>query len=147
MVVARALIGVLGLMLLGGASPRQALDIAGPARAQLAINAPPDRAMSDQGWERLLSWGDRQLALGDARLAREGYLAALGRARRAGSVDGMIRVAEAFAGLADWDMVGKTLGATNALAAGDPEARADLRAAADRLLVVELPGDGQLDQE
>jgi len=136
----------LGLVFLGtGVSTRQALDIAGPSR--LATSVPADPVMLDHGWDQLLDWGDRHLAHGDVRLAREGYLAALARARRARSVDGMIRVAGAFAGLTDWDMVRKTLGAANALATADPEARADLRAAADRLLVVEMSGDDQPDRE
>jgi hypothetical protein len=86
------------------------------------------------------------LAIRDHRLARESYLAAFARARREGSVDGMITVAEAFARLEDWEMVRKTLGAAD-MAAAEPEARADVRAAAARLLVGVRSGGDLLDQE
>jgi hypothetical protein len=137
----------LGLMFLGtGVATHQALKIAAPPRAPLATNAPLDRATPDQRWERLLAWGDQHLALRDHRLARESYLAAFARARGEGSVDGMIIVAEAFARLEDWEMVRKTLAAAD-MASAEPEARANVRDAAARLLVGVRSGDDLLDQE
>jgi hypothetical protein len=85
-------------------------------------------------------------ALRDHRLARENYLAAFAWARREGSVDGMLTIAEAFAQLEDWEMVRKTLAAAK-MAAAEPEMRADVHAAEARLLAGLWSDDDLLDQE
>jgi hypothetical protein len=66
-------------------------------------------ALGTRGWEPLLEAGDAALRVGalspergaDVRNARDAYMAALLRARRAGSVEGTQHVAEAFARLGD----------------------------------------------
>jgi hypothetical protein len=137
----------LGLLVIGtGVATHQALKVAGLLRAPLTTHTPPDRATLDEGWERLLARGDRYLALCDHRLARENYLAAFAWARRDGSVDGMITIAEAFARLEDWEMVRKTLAVAKMAAAG-PEMRADVHAAEARLLPGLRSGDDVPDQE
>jgi hypothetical protein len=137
----------LGLLVLGaGVATHQALNVAGLLRAPPTTDAPPDWAILDEGWERLLAWGDWYLARRDYRWAREIYLAAFARARREGSVDGMITVAEAFARLEDREMVRKTLAAAK-MAAAEPEMRADVHAAEARLLPGLRSSDDVLDQE
>jgi hypothetical protein len=94
------------------------------------------------GWEGMIAVGEgaRRLALatgrpeGEAR-ARQLYLAALYRARRSGTVEGIVRTAQAFADLGDRDVVAQCLDAARvaAVRAGDAEAEARVRALAGRL--------------
>jgi len=65
----------------------------------------------------------------DARAALE----ALARARRVGSLDGVLSAAEGLAALGDREGVERAIRIAEALAAGNPEARADVRAFARRI--------------
>jgi hypothetical protein len=94
------------------------------------------------GWEGLIAVGEgaRRVALaagrpeGDAR-ARELYMMALGRARRSGTLEGVLRTAQAFSDLGDGEVVERCLDAARQIAvrAGDVEAEARVRAMAGRL--------------
>ena len=70
-------------------------------------------ALASPSWEGFLAVGDGALRLGEARGARSGrehearraYLSAMVRARNARSLEGTLRVTDAFARLGDRDMV------------------------------------------
>lgn len=66
-------------------------------------------------------------------LAREAYLAALFHARQQGSLDGLLRTAQAFAALGDREMVDPCLHLAERLAArtANEQARAGVRAFKD----------------
>jgi hypothetical protein len=93
-------------------------------------------------WEQLVEAADAYREIGeevvgsrerfDAR-AREIYLAALFRARQQDSLDGVLRVAEAFAALGDRDEVERCVRIAERLAAQDAEAKADVQAVAARI--------------
>jgi hypothetical protein len=89
-------------------------------------------ALASGRWEGFVAMGDavRRIAdvtgsrsLGEAR-SRSLYLAALFRARQQGAVAGVLRTAEAFAGLGDSEVVAQCLTVARALAAraGDRDA-------------------------
>ncbi len=83
-------------------------------------------AVESRRWEGMAAVGDASMRL--ARLsgargdlqpeARRAYLAALFRARHQGSLDGVLRVAEAFAALGDRDAARQALLMASAMAAG-----------------------------
>jgi hypothetical protein len=92
-------------------------------------------------WEQLVEAADAYREIGEAvgsrerfdAKAREIYLAALFRARQQDSLDGVLRVAEAFAALGDRDEVERCLRIAERLAAQDAEAKADVQAVAARI--------------
>ncbi|MGH7318486.1 MAG: hypothetical protein ACRELA_02500 [Candidatus Rokuibacteriota bacterium] len=97
-------------------------------------------AVASGRWEDLVRAGDAYRRLGepagqpeafDAK-AREAYRSALARARHDESLDGVLRVAEALATVADREAVGQAFRIADRLAALDPDARADVRAFAAR---------------
>jgi hypothetical protein len=100
-------------------------------------------ALGSQGWEGLVLVGDATLrvahnsGLGAAMepAARRAYVFALHRARRQGSLEGVLRVTEALVALGDRDMARKACGIAGTLAASsrEPEARERVRALEDRL--------------
>lgn len=98
------------------------------------------RAMAAPTWEGLLDVGAAYRSLGDTAgfaqdataTARRLFLAAMFRARREGSLEGVLRAAEAFADLGDHEMVVACLGAAQALAGKNPALQARVLAAADR---------------
>lgn len=127
-------------------------DIAAAARArQEAYLA----ALSSRRWEAMAAVGDASLRL--ARLpaanrlmlaeARRSYVNAFFRARHQGSLDGVLRVTEAFAALGDREVARQGLVIANVLAAAsrEPYARERVRALQERL-AAELPlmGGGAL---
>ena len=97
-------------------------------------------ALASRSWESMIAVGDAFMAIGrasgipgSARMnAREAYLTALIRARRDGSVDGLIRTAEAFRGLADRPIVEQCLHIATQLAAEDEQAQQKVREAWQR---------------
>jgi hypothetical protein len=99
-------------------------------------------ALRSRHWEGLIAVGDayRRLgALGDFQKAseakaREAYLAALFRARQDASVEGVLRVAEAFVELSDGDVVEECLRIALRLAGLSPDRRGaeDVRAFTER---------------
>ena len=97
-------------------------------------------ALESRSWESMIAVGDAFLAAGQApgnaagaRMnARQAYLTALIRARRARSVEGALRSAEAFRRLADRDVVEQCLHVASLLAAGDETAQARVREARAR---------------
>jgi hypothetical protein len=98
------------------------------------------RAISDRRWESLIEVGDlyyrivnRTGAEGASQRARDCYQAALRSARHAGSLEGVLRAAEAFAQLGDVSETELSLYVARDLAGYDAEAVADVRAAAARL--------------
>lgn len=90
------------------------------------------QALESRRWEGLVEVADAYLRIGQAsgfaapsrQKARQLYLAALFRARAAGDLDGVLRVADAFAVLGDRDVVTQCLVVARDLAArGDASAR------------------------
>jgi hypothetical protein len=87
-------------------------------------------ALASPSWEGFLAVGDGALRLGEARgtrsamepQARRSYLSALVRARSARSLEGTLRVTDAFARLGDRDMVEQGVRIARGLARGDDEA-------------------------
>jgi hypothetical protein len=100
-------------------------------------------ALRSRGWEGLLAIGDARLRIGDLRGddaseeadARKLYLAALFRARDQGSLDGVLRSTERFAGLGDYEMASHGIRIAGDVAARgrDPQALARVRAFAEQL--------------
>jgi hypothetical protein len=96
-------------------------------------------ATADSGWDGLVAAADAYRRIGEATgfrrsadgKARDLYLAALTRARRRGSVAGVVRVGEAFLALGDLAMATQCVRFAQ-LAARDPESQADVRAFASR---------------
>jgi len=100
-------------------------------------------ALASTGWDRLVTLGDATLRLGlNSGLrsamepaARRAYLFALYRARRQESVEGVVRVTEAFVAMGDRDMAKKACGIAGAMAASarEPAARERVRALQNRI--------------
>ncbi len=100
-------------------------------------------ALGSWHWEGLVEVGDVALRIAElsgqrqtaAARARNLYLTALFRARQQNSLDGILRVAEAFARLGDRDVVAQCLRIAERLAveARDPEAPARVHAFGARL--------------
>ena len=92
-------------------------------------------ALESSRWEGLVAVGDasrRLVQVGGEELAmlsevRRAYLRALFCARDQGSVDGVLRVADAFASLGDRDVADQVLVMASALAASSPTAPASER--------------------
>jgi len=92
-------------------------------------------ALRSRHWEGLIAVGDAYRRLGDLGGFREGaeakareiYFAALFRARQEASLDGVLRVAEAFAELGAAEVVEQCLRAARPLAERTRDERADLR--------------------
>jgi hypothetical protein len=99
-----------------------------------AIDAEFRRAVTQDRWETLLDLGNAYRCSGDggvpAARAHRAFEAALHGARRAESVDGVLRAAEGFARLGDAAAVETSLRIARDLAAFDPEASADVEASA-----------------
>jgi len=100
-------------------------------------------ALGRRGWQGMLEVGDAALRIADASAsrrvsegqARRAYLSALWFARRDGSLDGVLRVAQAFAALGDRDVVGGVIRIAEGIAARahDPAADARVRRVAEEL--------------
>jgi hypothetical protein len=100
-------------------------------------------ALGSRRWDAMADVGDATLKLARTRSlrsvmeaeARRVYMVALFRARRQGSVHGVLRVTEAFALLGDRDVARQGLVIANALAvaSSDPYARERVRALQERL--------------
>jgi hypothetical protein len=101
-------------------------------------------AMRDAGWRGLVAVGDAALRISDEASykppyqtrARRVYRWALFRARQNGSVDGVLRVAEAFATLGDADVVTQALDIADRLASADATGEAQRRVLTLRALIV-----------
>jgi hypothetical protein len=99
-------------------------------------------ALAGRRWEDMLATGDAALQIGQAAgtprawepAARRAYLSALLHARRQGSLDGVLRAADAFGALGDREVVREALAMATPLAANshDPGNRARLRAMRER---------------
>jgi hypothetical protein len=98
-------------------------------------------ALGSRRWEGLIEVGDAYLRIGDrvayrpafAAKAREAYLAALFRARRQNSLDGVLRAADAFAALGDRQVVAQCLKLARELAGRDPQAQARVQGYTNRV--------------
>lgn len=98
------------------------------------------RALAAHAWEGLLEVGAAYRRLGDAggfaheatATARELFLAAMFRARNQRSLEGVLRAADAFAGLGDRDVVAVALRVAENLVGADEAAGARVQAAARR---------------
>jgi hypothetical protein len=124
-----------------GASVETALAHGDFLTAVRTTEAAHRQATRDGRWEPLIEVGDAYYRIASrteapetaSQGARDAYQAALRSARRAESLDGVLRAAEAFAQLGDVDEVEWTLRLARDLAGSDPEAIDDVRAAAGRL--------------
>lgn len=104
-------------------------------------------AIAGRSWEGRLAVGDASLRMGEAvgarsaaaARARTNYMAALLLARERGSLDGVLRAAEAFAALGDREAAERGLAIAGRLAAQarDPQAGARVRQARARMAGVE----------
>lgn len=111
--------------------------------ALLAFRSAHLAALGSRRWEGMADVGDAALRLNAALTpprtmkarAREAYLNALFRARADQSLDGVLRVTEAFARLGDRDVVAQCLAIAETLASGRHDAAgvARVRALAERL--------------
>jgi len=122
----------------------EALRVGDVARAQAQWRDAYGAALGSRRWEGFAEAGDAALRLGrasgspDAGIprARELYLSALFRARDAGSLDGVLRVAGSFRSLGDRDVATQAMRMADRLAAqgSTPSQRAQLA-----LLTVDRP--------
>jgi hypothetical protein len=103
-------------------------------------------ALRSRQWEGMIEVGDaaRRLGVGaglrrdgDA-LARNAYMTALLRARRQGSLDGMLRAAVGFGELGDREVVAHVVRLAERRTGGDRRAHDQVRAVADRWLTPPL---------
>src|SRR5262245_902464 len=139
---------LVAVLVASGVNPPATLERAAPSidhRTILAdirtTDAAQRRAVRDGRWEAFIDVGDayRRIAIRAAesdamnRRARDAYAAALRSARHAESLDGVLRVADAFAQLGDRDDVELSLHIARGLAGSDPESVADVKAATARL--------------
>ena len=125
-------------------------DIGGAERAWHAAYVAALRA---RRWEGRLAVGEAYLQIGGGAKvpqtagakARENYLAALFLAREQGSLDGVLRVAEAFAALGDREVVDGCLRIADrlALGGGDPRAPARVRAFREQVSVRFVEAEGR----
>src|SRR5262245_38910137 len=98
-------------------------------------------ALGTTRWDGMVAAGDLYRRIGEATglrrsfetKAREAYQKAFFRARQQASVEGILRATEGYAALGDAQMVGLGLRVAERLAAGDPEAQADIRTFRARL--------------
>ena len=103
-------------------------------------------ALRSRHWEGMVAVADVYRRIGQVggftpqatAKAREIYLAALFRARADGSVEGVLRTADAFAALGDWEVVERALAVAETVAARNPDAQARVRAYARRRDVAPL---------
>ncbi len=108
--------------------------------AERAWHAAYLAALGARRWEGRLAVGDAYLRIGEAAKgsqtaaarARTNYMAALFLARQQGSLDGVLRVAEAFAALGDREVVEGCLRIADRLAIGGGDLRAPDRVRALR---------------
>src|SRR5262245_13988488 len=109
-------------------------------------------ALGSPRWEGMAMVGDATLRLGQRAglvtalepAARRAYVFALHRARREGSLDGVLYITEAFATLGDHGMVRKGLAIAEnvAVASREPQARERVRALEERLAAEMLQAGG-----
>jgi hypothetical protein len=114
-----------------------------PSRAARVWQEARSAALRSGAWNALVEVGDASVRIGELAPARNGaararardlYLSALFRARGQRSLDGVLRVTEAFAALGDADVVSQGLRIAGRLAASQgPAAQDRVREAASRL--------------
>lgn len=121
----------------------QALAQKNVSDAELAWHDAYATTLAGRRWEGLIAVGDAALRIGEVMGARPGrqakarwlYLAALFQARERGSLDGVLRTAQAFAALGDREMADQAIRIATDLAVRSREAEASIRvrAFAERL--------------
>jgi hypothetical protein len=123
-------------------------DIRAAVQAQYRAYA---AALASRRWDGMLAVGEAYRRLGVATasrrsydaLARSAYLSALFRARHAGSVDGVLRAAEAFGALGDEEIVRACLRVAGTLADAtrDGQVRTRVQALRERWLAHHLEAE------
>lgn len=145
----------------GAASPTAWLDAQQQADQAIALGRFGDavrawheayaEALVSRQWVAMAEVGDLSVRIGAATgsrtaaeaRARECYFSALLRARRDGALDGVLRIAEAFARLGDRDVAEQALDVGAALAERrSPDARARYQHTAERLRMPALTVNG-----
>jgi hypothetical protein len=119
----------------------QALQAGGPGVAVAAWRDAYTDAVKSGRWEAMADVGDAALRIGEVRefretpqaAARKSYLTALFRARAAGSLDGVLRVADGFTALGDESVVRECLRVADDVVGADADGRRRLVAYATRL--------------
>ena len=114
-----------------------------------AANEAYSLALGSARWDGMVVSGDLYRRIGEATglkrsfetKAREAYQKAFFRARQQSSVEGVLRATEGYAALGDTQMVGLGLRVADRLAAGDPEAQADVKTFRARLSDTRPVGD------
>src|SRR5262249_25344862 len=122
-------------------STESTLEEADFTTAMHRVEAAHRRATRDGRWESLLEVGEAYQRIAArpgapeaaSKRARDAYGAALRSARRAESVDGVLRAAEGFAQVGDAAEVERSLRVARELAGSDSEAIADVKAGTARL--------------
>lgn len=122
-----------------------ALEIGDTAEAVAAWQEAYKQAVKSGWWEAMLDVGDAALEIGDVpefrpspqAAARQSYLTALLRARAQGSLDGVLRAGEAFAGLGDRAVVEQCLHIAHELTDNDPQGRSRVLGFAKQFLSVD----------
>jgi hypothetical protein len=84
-------------------------------------------ARAQRDWRGLIDVGDAAVGMEGARWARQSYATSLSLAREQGSVDGVLRSGEAFAGLGDRRALHHAIHLADRLAGDDPGAHARVR--------------------
>jgi hypothetical protein len=107
---------------------------AGDARAaDWALRQAHWVALGSRRWEGMIEVGDAARRVGNVTAARTAYLTAAFRARRLGSLDGVLGCAEAFAALGDREVAEQWLGVARDLARPSESALARVEAVAESL--------------
>lgn len=138
----------------GSASPTAWLDAQHRADQAIAAGRPGDairawheayaEALASRQWLAMVEVGDLSIRIGNATgsqtaartRARECYWSALLRARRDGALEGVLRIAEAFARLGDREVAQQALELAGTLAERrSPEARERYRSTVERLRI------------
>ncbi len=107
---------------------------AGDSRgAEWALKQAHWAALSSRRWEGMIEVGDAARRAGIVTAARTAYLTAAFRARRLGSLDGILSCAEAFAALGDREVAEQWLGVARDLARPNESELARVRAVTESL--------------
>jgi len=106
---------------------QEALAGGDAGRAWTAWSEASGRARASGSWRALIDVGDAAVGMRAVPRARESYTYALLLARRARSVEGVLRAGEAFAGIGDQRLLKEALRIAGLIAGRDPAQRGRVR--------------------
>jgi hypothetical protein len=90
-------------------------------------------ALGSRRWKGMIEVGDAARRIGKLTAARTAYLTAAFRARRIGSLEGVLSAAAGFAALGDGEVAGRWIAVARELAGRDPIALDSVNALIERL--------------